>query len=405
MRTTLALLVLVSIALADGKAFVGDRSSLFVARDTSQTAFISCRDGVERLIVSLDLPMGATDKAVWVVPVNAPADRATLELVDELPRFIGYDPREKLRDSVRALATGLRVTQIWPLLADTCLLPSLGRSGLMTSGRVDRFGLRSELVTATSVETLRTYVAENGLTLTDEQLASFGPYLDEQHCLAITFVTDATEIAKHQRGLAVSLSFPSGRPWYPMRATSGYGEEAIAVQLYVDGLWSLATPGGVRDANLSHFRAVADDAERAWLGRGGAFEYTRLRLSEPATRFTSDFEFDPTTPRRWAMASAWEQRVPHWAKTLLGVTVASLMLTACGAAAALIMKQSLKAGAAAGALGSFTLLATHFWLRDSAWPPAIALNRARVRGGGFRAIYSLLVMLLSAIVTMSAELL
>lgn len=434
----MALLLLGAIAPpahGDGKAFRGrDNSGWRSWLEQEQRAYISCDGATQRMLVAIRLedlrrdrggrpPATAqaegapssegADRGLWLVPVRAPADVVRIDLVDALPRLHGIDPRRTAADGLATLALLLRAMQLWPVVFDVLSLPSLGGTrGVEVGMSIDRFGLRAEVIAAQSPAALLDHLAAQGARVGDADLASFQPYFDGRHSIVAVWIASPEAVARtlggRSRDLAIGFEFPSAEPWYPMRATGGYGEAEISVTLYVAGLHRLAEQGDVRRPRTRHFRqaATGDGADVVvdrWAGRRGAsgpLDYTVITLDEPATRFTADVTFAPNTPRGWRLADSAGAILarPALAWSIAGVVVLATLASA-GAAAAKLVGQPAKVGAAVGLLGVLTLVAPAYVLSNARRPAVRRLHEARFKGSTFLFVYSILVAAASLLVS------
>ncbi len=377
--TFAALLILLAVssrALADGKAFTGvDRSSMFVGRSNRQHAWISCDGSRQRMIIAIGLDWREGESTgLWLVPIKGRAAEAKIGRLRDVPRPAGRDARQMLSDRIASCGGAVLLTQLWPTCPGSLLLPSLSRSrgGITPHAVLDEDGIRTELLDAPTVEALADHLRDAGVTLPPGGLDSFSPYFDGQHCFVATWITDAAKGFAAGGQPAMLVEFPSTEPWYPMRATSGYGDELFFISVFVDGLVEPAPDSdAAKDADVTHYRAQRnpDNANNveAWLGRDPQqWDYTAVSFAARATTFTSDFTFRPVHVRGWATSTTIDDwlRQAKWRPWVVGVPLVALVLMLCGAVAGVVARCGVAFGALVGLTGLLTLLTTYYVTRD-----------------------------------------
>lgn len=389
-------LLLAPRALADGKAFTGvDRSSMFVGKSNQQHAWISCDGTRQRMIIAIGLRGRDGDTAgLWLVPVRGRATEVSIGRLRDVPRPGGRDPRNMLGDRISDIAVGIAATQLWPVPISAILLPSLGsaRGAASAVQAIDQDGLRTELIDADSAEALRNHLAQSGAAIPADGLDSFGPYFDGGHCFVATWISDAKLLAGAGRQPAMLVDFPSTELWYPMRATSGYGEQNVNVWITVDGLVSLKRPA---DGSSTHYRTQRDAKEampmEAWLGRDVTiFDYSVIRTGGLANEFTADLFFEPVSPKGWHSAVAayrWVGPEP-WKAWLVGVPAAMLAMAMAGAIAGGVTRSGIGFGALVGLSGMLTFATTWYLTRAAR---GANFDLLRKRRGDFLGLYTFFV--------------
>ncbi|GAB4337891.1 MAG: hypothetical protein Kow0099_11510 [Candidatus Abyssubacteria bacterium] len=96
------------------------------------------------------------------------------------------------------------------------------------------------------------YLRGIGAEISNEELQTFGPYLNDQYTLVITRIDSRETLLEEfpeeenemsARRPCVYVEFPTARPFFPLKPTSAYGDEIIPVRLYVTGyVWLGALP-------------------------------------------------------------------------------------------------------------------------------------------------------------------
>lgn len=340
-RAVLLLLIashfLAPSAAADGFALkFRDISSLRSIAPNQQSAVIVVRDGRQHMLIALNLALSEDEHAIWMFPVRGDAADVKLDLVDQFPRLFGVDPRREAAGLIDRWAAVAAATQCWPVVA---LVPSLSRSlelaGLVDK-QVDRWGINAAVLRFPStLDQLAATLAADGLDVTKDQLASFGPYLNTAHSLVLCRLTSLSKLRKEfpdvsrdsslgQRRPCVYVEFPSAAPWYPMRATAAYGEAVVPVVLFVGGFVepradaALASTIHCRHFRLHHHPEHVPPVMAAAMGTL-PIDYTVARFSTEARFFTSDIDFAPTTPPGSTYVAAIEHLQETWLIAPIGI--------------------------------------------------------------------------------------
>ena len=106
--------------------------------------------------------MAEKDKALWIFPVPGTPEGTKLDVVDSFPRFSGRDPRAPAAEAIGLLMMAVRATQIYHLIFEAVFLTHLGTSRVDASvhTHVEKWGIRSEAITADSLDSLVGYLQE-----------------------------------------------------------------------------------------------------------------------------------------------------------------------------------------------------------------------------------------------------
>ncbi len=234
-------------------------SSLESLEVNEQRAIIEHKAGMQRMFISITLgkPGAAEDAyqpAVWIFPVPGGPDRADVEVTDFVPELEGRDLR-------RAFKRAMNKVFLIPMASQPHLFPFLAypfgpmRSmagvlvgtpgGVTTHKTADRWGVHAALITADSVERLGEYLQQKNVKATRDVLSPFVPYLSDKYALVAAWISSYDDLIKKfphynemqgDRRPSLYVEFPTHKPFYPMRPTSGYGKTPVRVSLYFVGL-------------------------------------------------------------------------------------------------------------------------------------------------------------------------
>ncbi len=340
MKATLAAVALTALCAlhappvrADGMSFFrpeGEASVYRALAEEEQVALVACDGGRERLLVTIGVDLEGRSTAVWLLPVLGRPNEVKVALADSFLPVSGRSPSAIAFNSLADVCMTARATQIYPFIIEGMLMSALsgGGRGFAVGPEVDRWGLRAEAMSADSVDGLAGYLHERGVDVAAADLASFGSYLDGRHCIVVTRVdsweTVEAEFGRGVRGArgpyvrrpCLVVEFPADRPFYPMHATSGYGDLAVPVTLCVDGYWQVdadVPPGWGRTGHyVANGRSTTGPTEMRGAFVPGTW-YTAVRARGPAGGYKDDLYFRPARPplrTRYALATG--AVFDHW---------------------------------------------------------------------------------------------
>jgi len=240
-------------AVADGGAFKGvNLSSLRPVPQREQRAAILHRDGVEKLIVAINIDLEDQEKGLWILPVLGTPGRTSLDVLDAFPQFSGRDLRRRAGLAIENLSGLMRANQIYPFVWWFLFAPALGGAqaeigAVSVHEQIDRHGIHAETITAESLDALSKYLEGKGAVVEGDSLGAFGPYLSGDYVLVLAWIRSREELLEHfpelrpggsattERWPCLYVEFPTERAYYPLRPTSLYGDAPIGIYIYVLG--------------------------------------------------------------------------------------------------------------------------------------------------------------------------
>jgi hypothetical protein len=401
----------VPAARGDGMAFKTRDFSLFhPARQDEQIAVIHQVDGVQHMLIAINVALEDEAAGVWVLPVPGPLEEVHVDLAGGMPALWGTDVVVEARQPLGYLMSCVSATQVYSICAGI-LLPHLGSSvglgpDIAVGDTAEQWGLRTEVVQAESLAALAAHVEAAGHTLSEAQLASFRPYCDEGFVFVVTLLQSLEALldefpdldSRRLRGRwpTLSVSFPSATPFYPMRATSGYGDTELRLRLYVTEYVEPVAADPLKEA-LS-CRYYEQRSEKLWRGDiapdaafkafveklpAVPFEYTVIAGKTAASDFVSDITFRPHEPAGMAYARFIESR-PRWQWGLAWCVITLALSYVAGGVAGVLVVRQWQRPALIGLSNVLTLLALSIVARDfglverpSASPPEWQRDHAR----------------------------
>lgn len=260
MRDSRILTVLIALAIgvtagnsfADGIAFkAGDKSSYSKLKPNEQRAVIHHEQNRQSMQIALQISLKKPEKALWIFPVRGKPDEIELELRRRFKSPSGKKAGSEAFDKLAMGFDALSVTQVFPVLM---IARPLGMDKLEVFQQVDRFGLHTELVRPDNLQSLRSHLRRNDVSLENRQIDPFSPYLSGNYSLVLCWIRSEEELKRTfgeqnspYRMPALKVTFPTSTPFYPLKATSYYGNEHVPIVLYVNGTRSITGPETFRN--------------------------------------------------------------------------------------------------------------------------------------------------------------
>ncbi len=231
-------------AKGDGCVFYGEDSLEFLLEE-DQYAMIDLEDGIQKMLVKIDIERKDVSNSTWILPIPARPDNISFNIEANMPYFLGENIeeayQEELNDYKRGLL-GFYITSIVPGLRFLYLLSSFTftdeAGGGIDNGievtihrTLDFEGIHSELVSSEDPKSLIKYLNEKGLPIQRGSLDSFDYYVDNGFSFIVSWINTNT-----LGGLtpALYVEFPSEQYYYPMLLTGEYEAKKIPVNLLIN---------------------------------------------------------------------------------------------------------------------------------------------------------------------------
>lgn len=309
----IGVMLLARLAAADGYAFkyARDIAAFVPVAEGEQVAVISVRDGRERMALAVSLGLASEERAVWIVPVPGTPETVAIDICTEMP-WLGGEELVRLAKSRIELVTPVALLfGVFSACMTLPFVPSLGgvsTKGLSEHRVVEEHGLRLATVTARSLDELGDYFRSNDVAIASDRLATLANYLDGEHVLVVGWIASLDALLHDYPNLrsrrwesarrpAIEVTFPSERPWFPLVATSGYGDETIPLRLRVEGHHQMPADWNWKPNYLAWCRdeQPKDSAACKFFHAkpGSSIEYTSMLATVAAREFTRDLTLVP----------------------------------------------------------------------------------------------------------------
>ncbi len=204
----LTLLLILSPVFADGGIVIYDNDMWGMFDEDKQFCAINYEDSYQNMILTVDTAEELKgEKAVWIFPVPAEPEKATINLLKGFPKLHGYDVEEEAKDTISETFMVMRLTQIYtsPLLVLSGGM-SLGAftkgidesPGITVHQRVEKMGLTTELISTVDSQSFSDYLTSKDLELPPDFKTILDEYIGQEYSFVITWISDIEEFKKSQ---------------------------------------------------------------------------------------------------------------------------------------------------------------------------------------------------------------
>lgn len=347
--------------------------------ENEQVAAINYQDGLQRMIISVDLDMGSISEAAWVFPVPANPERIVIDNMNIFPSFYGNDVVEKAKSDVDSLVSTSQLTQIYPLLflwfgsfrSFSGNLATQSKFGEGIGGvpsvtvyeHLEKDGITTEIVTARTGEALYYYLNNRGYSIPQGSIPVLDGYIGKDYSFVISWVTGPALMGSSYRQMTgrqpgIFITFPTDRIYFPMVPTSVYGSRTIPIRLYVLGFVTPQLEGEMKSySSTRYFSQTSYDTWnfRDFFGDVYPKGYTQIDLYAPSKYMKSDIWFDQSAPLKINYAFSLSSFISG---NFLVLEIAFIMIlsAASGALAGLIVFRDWRKFAVVGLSNIFSIL-------------------------------------------------
>ncbi len=242
-------------ALADGLVvkYYDPYSDRFdYVQEGSQQAFINYENGLEKLIIGIDIKHQEKGKAVWIFPVPAQPNDIKLDIIDDLPRFYGEEITRKTKMILDDIKNIIWISQLYTIpyslhkIAGKTETVSLGLNksidgisknferDVRVHFHLDKKGVSSEIITAKTAEGFYGYLKNKGLNISSNSIPVLNHYIGKNFSFIASWIS-----TQEEKGLsgqkAVFITFPTKNIYYPLIPTSVYGDKVVPTTIRIIG--------------------------------------------------------------------------------------------------------------------------------------------------------------------------
>ena len=240
-----------SFVFADGMVIGPLPEGDWVRVDESrQQAFINYENGIEKLIVAVEIEKENQD-AVWILPVPSKPEQVEIDITSKLPIFFGDEVTSKAKEvffnNVLFSYSGAFLSQVWtfPL---AIIFTSVRTAGPGTSSEkipsgdsvaiethIERAGMVAEVITAKDGQAIYNYFSQKGFHIKPGAIPKLNSYIEKEYSFVVAWITSEAINKENKEQRGIFISFPTSKIYYPLVLTSIYGESEIPITIRVLG--------------------------------------------------------------------------------------------------------------------------------------------------------------------------
>ena len=211
-------------ASADGGMVIYDPivSSWDLKDIDQQVCAINYENGIENMILSINVENLDGEKAVWIFPVPAKPDKIVIDIIKDFPTFWGYNVKDEANEKFSSALLLMQLSQIYPfpffiggniffrsmsMGRDAGIGYPLSTEGGLTIGvsggvriyeHVEKMGLTTELITSEKGDALYDYLKEKELEIPPSFKSILEEYIGQDYSFVISWIPDIEEFKKGQ---------------------------------------------------------------------------------------------------------------------------------------------------------------------------------------------------------------
>lgn len=385
---TILFLSLASVkGLCDG-IIIYPRYPYSLIDENYQLAAINYQDGIQKMIIGINIDMKNLSEALWIFPIPAEPNKVAIDIVSQFPRFSGSEIEYKLKYNLNMIKKFSQFTQIYPFIFLIFFSPftyhfnalestskTLGISEVTIHEHIEKEGIITELISAKSGDVLYNYLRSKGLEARETSIPILDYYIGKNYTFVVSWISSLNysyDIYEgrypYYRGYSyrqpgVFISFPTDKIYYPLLPTSTYGSKRIPIRLYVIGyvtpeLYNEIKPYTIVGYFLSSYY-YPETIELEMFYANKEMKYTLIEIVAPAKYLTNDLWISKKAPGKIIYADLLCSLFSsHPLISLFILTVIFSMVS--GAIAGYILFKEVKKFALLGLANLFTIFGVIF---------------------------------------------
>jgi len=210
--------LLTPFASADGGMVIYDPiiASWDLKDIDQQICAINYENGIENMILSINVNNLDGEKAVWIFPVPAKPDKIVIDIIKDFPTFWGYNVEDEANEKFSSALILMQLSQIYPSLfiggaiffrpmsAEISAPLGVQTTGISGGGgvrvyeHVEKMGLTTELITSEKGDVLYDYLKEKELEIPSSFKSILEEYIGQDYAFVISWIPDTEEFKKGQ---------------------------------------------------------------------------------------------------------------------------------------------------------------------------------------------------------------
>lgn len=290
--------------------------------DTTEYAFITHNNGIEHLLLSIDIK--TRDRgAVLVTPIPAAAEKVVADILAETPDFSGYDIALRAERNLEGIQATLMATQLYPIplwIVGEMFATSFGmetelaavptskaddRVGVDVYQHIEKEGMIAEVLSAKTSDALYEYLTAKGLHVAKDSIPIFRDYIRDDYSFVVAWI-DSTKDTVSAKSL--SMSFPTDRIYYPLKPNSAYeGGQRNTKKILVAGYVRPLLYAGIDaedDTHITYLYSEKGLSIKDVIDEPNGFGFTSITINADPQNMREDLYFSSVAPFRVYLAHA-----------------------------------------------------------------------------------------------------
>lgn len=226
--------------------------------ENSQQAAINYQDGLEKMVISVNVEDPEMKEAVWIFPVPSNPNDAAIDIVGRFPQLYGRNVMEEAERDLEDTFSNVRATQLYPLIFQShttyraagsaemqATHKPAGKFGVTVHEHIEKKGMAAELISTSNGDNLYEYLSWKRLDVKPGSIPVLDEYVGKDYSFVVAWIESGNEFKQsntedyysesRQVGLQIIFPTESGKIFYPLLPTSVYGSKAIPIDIYTLG--------------------------------------------------------------------------------------------------------------------------------------------------------------------------
>jgi hypothetical protein len=310
-----------SVAFADGALFLlGDNDMYKLREKNEQFCLMDYYDDRQHMLLTVNskIPEEET-QTFWLFPIPTKAEDARIDIAPKFPQLRGERLDILANNKKYEILQMASMTQIYPIVGEVRSYKTLDykdNSNIEIFQNVEKYGLTTEVVSASDQDSIKNYLLEKGFNIENVEGINIDEYINKDYSFVISWISNPDEYTVTQgqlengelkrNGLSVYVDFPTEKLFYPLQLTSIYGDKEIPTHIYILGY---QTPQVLTDiqkdtqvnyyidkqANTSINALSKVFVDKTFMPKD-TLRYTKIKINSKSNNFTEDLLIDLKTP-------------------------------------------------------------------------------------------------------------
>ncbi|MBU0722650.1 hypothetical protein KJ973_01115 [Patescibacteria group bacterium] len=194
------------------------------ATENTQQAFINYKDGLQKMILSIDIEPTVKD-AVWVFPVPANPNKVIIDVITKMPKLLtgGEEITKKAKKELDDIKEVLFATQIYPSLffssfggfdmggsldirSTIDFTPKSIPQDIQVYEHLEKEGITTEILTAKTAQALYQYLNNKGLSVEQNSIPVLDTYIGKDFTFVVSWLSSSSQENINNKNLIKTIA-------------------------------------------------------------------------------------------------------------------------------------------------------------------------------------------------------